>query len=110
MVEELTRETMRQILDLAPFGKDNPEPIFLCEAVEIMDARILADKHLKLRVRQKQAVMEAIGFGQAGKYLSNGKINLVFTPEINRYRGFETIQLRILDLEPVGATTKVVKS
>jgi len=108
-LEELTRETMQQILDLAPFGTDNPEPVFLCEAVEIMDARILSDKHLKLRVRQKQAVMEAIGFGQAGKYLANSKINLVFTPEINRYRGLETIQLRILDLEPVGAATKVVK-
>ena len=108
-LEELTRETMQQILDLAPFGTDNPEPVFLCEAVEIMDARILSDKHLKLRVRQKQAVMEAIGFGQAGKYLANSKINLVFTPEINRYRGLETIQLRILDLEPVGTATKVVK-
>jgi len=108
-LEELTRETMRQILDLAPFGTNNPEPVFLCEAVEIVEARILADKHLKLRVHQNQTVMEAIGFGLAGKYRADGKINLVCAPEINRYRGLESIQLRILDLEPVGTATKVVK-
>jgi single-stranded-DNA-specific exonuclease len=108
-LEALTRETMQQILDLAPFGIDNPEPVFLCEAADIMDARILSDKHLKLRVRHKQAVMEAIAFGQADKYAPRGKINLVFTPEIDRYRGFETIQLRILDLEPVGSNSKLVR-
>jgi single-stranded-DNA-specific exonuclease len=107
--EELTWETLRQIQDLAPFGTANPEPVFLCEAAEIIDARVLSDKHLKLRLRQKQTVLEAIGFGQAAKYLADGKINLVGTPEINRFRGSETIQLRILDLEPVGLNSKLVR-
>jgi single-stranded-DNA-specific exonuclease len=59
----------------------------------------VGERHLKLRVRQEEKSFEAIGFGLAGKYSLDGEtINMAFSPELNRWKGYERIQLRIIDL------------
>jgi hypothetical protein len=53
-----------------------------------------------LRVRQDKKCFEAIGFGLAGKYPLDGEtINMVFSPELNRWKGYDRIELRVIDLE-----------
>jgi single-stranded-DNA-specific exonuclease len=60
----------------------------------------VGEQHLKLRVRQKELSFDAIGFGLAEKYPLDGKrINMVFSPELNRWEGYDRIQLRIIDLK-----------
>jgi len=72
----------------------------VARALEVMDARIVGERHLKLVVRQGDRTFDAIGFRLAGRLPhTGGIISMVFTPEINRWRGDERIQLRIIDLK-----------
>ena len=74
-----------------------PIPVELLVRIE---SRIVGERHLKLRVKQGQHVTEAIGFGLSESHPLTGEtIHMVFTPEIDRWRGYEKIQLRIIDLE-----------
>lgn len=97
---EITLDTIRQIRSLSPFGEANPEPCFLARSLNVLESRIVGERHLKLRVKQKgeERSFEAIGFGLGEEHSLEGKaIDMVFTPEINRWQGLEGIQLRIVD-------------
>jgi single-stranded-DNA-specific exonuclease len=97
---ELSLETVRGIMSLGPFGAGNPEPLFYSGDITVIDSWIVGQKHLKLKLGQKETVMEAIGFGFGESHpLEGGSINIVFTPRINRWNGHEKIELTINDLE-----------
>ena len=99
-LKDITFETIRQVKALSPFGEGNPEPLFCTRALEVLGSSIVGERHLKLRVRQEGMCFEAIGFGLAEKYPLNGKtINMVFSPEVNRWEGYDRIQLKVIDLE-----------
>ena len=99
-LSDLTMETVRSFRLLSPFGSGNPEPLFYTRSLRVIDSRVVGGRHLKLRVRQGRSVKEAIGFGLSDKHPLEGKIiHMIFTPEINEWKGYEKIQLRIIDLE-----------
>jgi len=98
-LNDISHKMIREIKALSPFGEGNPEPLFCARSLEVLGSRIVGDRHLKLRVSQEGKSFEAIGFGLAGKYPLDGKtINMAFSPELNRWKGYERIQLRIIDL------------
>jgi len=110
-LDELTFETVYDLRSLEPFGADNPEPVLCSKKLEILNSRIVGEKHLKLKVRQEQTVHEAIGFNFGDLHPLDGmKVNLVYTPEINSWNGNESVQLRILDVEISGDESKLVKN
>ncbi len=99
-LKEITPRMIRQIRALSPFGEGNPNPIFMGRSLKVLDSRIVGGHHLRLRVRQEGRPLEAIGFAMAGWHPLEGKtINMLFTPELNRWDGYDRIQLRIIDLE-----------
>ncbi len=107
--EELGLGLTRRFTSLSPFGPGNPEPLFYSRSVEVVESRIVGERHLKLKVKQGQTVFEAIGFGLGEKHPLDGKlINIVFSPQIDRWRGYEKIQLRLADLEPIDQPSKLV--
>ncbi|SPD72044.1 Exonuclease RecJ [uncultured Desulfobacterium sp.] len=100
---DVTFDMIRQIRSLAPFGEANPEPCFLARRLQVLDSRVVGERHLKLRVRQgnEERPFDAIGFGFGEKHPLNGKaVDVVFTPEVSRWQGLEGIQLKIVDLRP----------
>ena len=108
-LEGLSPEIISQVRELSPFGEANPEPIFLVRSLDVLDSRVVGERHLKLRVREKGNAFDAIGFGLSGWHSLAGKtINMLFTPEINRWKGHESIQLRIVDLEKAGGPSKLI--
>ena len=105
---ELTIDTVNDIRSLEPFGSGNPEPVFYSGNLEVMDSWIVGENHIKLRLRQGEAIHEAIGFNLAGiQPVQGSAINMVYSPEINKWNGNEKVQLRILDLEQSGDTTRL---
>ncbi len=61
---ELTPRFLRILKEFAPFGPGNMRPVFLAADVETAGVpRIVGKDHLRFRVRQKQFVLDAIGFG-----------------------------------------------
>ena len=99
-LQEMDLETVRRLEALAPFGPANPEPLFLARNVTILESKVVGDKHLKAKLKQNGAVAEAIGFWLWEGRPSQGKtVDVVFTPEIDRWQGRERVQLKMIDLE-----------
>ena len=99
LFRNITPDVIHQINALAPFGEGNREPVFMARSVKVFDSRIVGERHLKLRLGQEGQSLDAIGF-RLGRHhsLKGVSIDLLFTPEINRWQGTERVQLKIIDL------------
>jgi single-stranded-DNA-specific exonuclease len=91
---------VQELESLHPFGAGNPEPTLAVRGLDVVDARIVGDKHLKLRVRQRNSwTFDGIGFrmgSPADLGLTVGRpIDLAFSPERSHWNGYDRIQLRI---------------
>jgi single-stranded-DNA-specific exonuclease len=102
-LSEVTAQLIKEIGAFHPFGAGNPEPTFAVKGLEVMDSRTVGDKHLKMTVRQGRSMpFDSIGFGMKS-LLDRGipartPVDLAFLPELNRWNGYDRIQLRIRDL------------
>lgn len=87
---DVTPRFVRILKEFAPFGPNNMKPTFLARNLEVVGSpRIVGRNHLKFKVRQNGAVLDAIGFG-LGELLprvANGRkdVECVFTVEENDY-------------------------
>jgi single-stranded-DNA-specific exonuclease len=107
-IKDMTLESIRRLASFSPFGSGNPEPLFYSGPCEVLESRVVGERHLKMKVRQNGAVFETIGFGLAEQYSAlRGSINFIFTPEIDRWQGQEKIKLRMIDLEPTDQPSKL---
>ena len=108
-LSELNGVTMQEIRRLEPYGQGNPEPVFLTRQAQIMAARVVGGNpilgksgHLKLLLRSPQGgrPVDAIGFGMAtAPVAQGGRLDLLYTPEINMWNGNASLQLRLKDLQ-----------
>ena len=102
-LSEVTAKLIKEIGAFHPFGAGNPEPTFAVKGLEVMESRTVGDKHLKMTVRQGRSIpFDSIGFGMKS-LLERGipartPVDLAFLPELNRWNGYDRIQLRIRDL------------
>ena len=106
-LDEVTFKLIREIGALHPFGAGNPEPTFAVRGLNVLQARVVGEKHLKMTVRQGGSVpFDSIGFGMKSleeQGLSvNTPIDVAFTPELNHWNGYDRIQLRIRDIRASG--------
>ncbi|MDP2720206.1 MAG: single-stranded-DNA-specific exonuclease RecJ [Dehalococcoidia bacterium] len=90
---------------LAPFGKGNPLPTFLSRGVKVVENRYIGDKgkHVRFKLMSENVVWQAIGFGFgefAGEFTQN--MDIVYTLNIDRWGGAETIELNLKDFRPSG--------
>jgi single-stranded-DNA-specific exonuclease len=102
-LSEVTARLVKEIGAFHPFGAGNPEPVFAVKGLQVMESRTVGEKHLKMTVRQGRSVpFDSIGFGMKS-LLERGiperiPLDLAFLPELNRWNGYDRIQLRIRDL------------
>lgn len=91
----------------APFGMENPKPVFLFENIKISEVKMFGNGgiHLELAFTKKNgSLVKAIGFFMAvDKFndliLEEGKnIDLVATAEKSMFRGVPELRLRIVDI------------
>jgi single-stranded-DNA-specific exonuclease len=100
LLQDITYETIEQLEVLAPFGEGNPEPLFLARSLQVRESKVVGNNHLRLRVRQGEKSFDAIGFGLGTEPPVEGEtVDMVFTPEINRWQGSARIQLRLADFQ-----------
>lgn len=98
LLEEITAERITELEGLAPFGMGNPEPLWLFEGVSVRQLQRVRDNHLRFTVCQGGQSLPGIAFGMAGRGEElRDRVDLLATPQINRYQGRETVQLRVRD-------------
>jgi single-stranded-DNA-specific exonuclease len=95
-LHELEESLYRQLEQLAPYGRENPEPVFLFEDLKyVRPVRLFGRNHVKLVFQSPTMPIEAVGFG-LGKYnWSRAPSKLAGTLEWDDYR--ERVQIRIVD-------------
>ena len=109
-LSQVDLESTRRLLSFSPFGPGNPEPLFYAGPCDVVDSRVMGERHLKMKVRQDGRVLEAVGFGLAeNPWAFETAVNFIFTPEINQWQGREKLQLRMIDMEPADRPTKLLR-
>ena len=98
----LTCQQVEALELLEPFGSGNARPVLrMTGAVVTACADVGGSRHLKLRLRRDSLTFDAIFFGAntAAAGVSCGdRVDVLFTPQINQFRGRRTVQLQLCDL------------
>lgn len=99
LLEELGLDQVLALERLSPFGMGNAEPVLLIEKVRARQLQRVGDGHLRFLACQGGESTQAIAFGMAGRLGEfQGEIDLLVSPQVNRYNGRETVQIRIRDV------------
>lgn len=101
-ISYITKELVEQISLLEPFGKGNVKPIFAQKGLRVLDSNIIGKNKnvVKLKLLDPQgAIIEGIYFGEADDFMNfireKDSISVTYYPEINRFRGQESLQIII---------------
>ncbi len=98
----LTEDVIDEIGGLAPFGEENPQPVFSSHNLIVKDGpRQIGKKGFKMWVTDNNITCEAVNFGRneipAPK--TGSGVALAYIPSINDWRGLQSIQLEIKDIK-----------
>jgi single-stranded-DNA-specific exonuclease len=95
---------------LEPYGMGNEEPVFIARNV-VLDAppQIMKDEHIRMRVRDDQTVMKALGWRWAERVRAlaldaGSRIDLAYRLRMNEHPDFGGLELEIVDLRPKDDT------
>jgi len=92
---------------MKPFGEQNKKPIFITKNITVVTKKLLgiAKNHLKLVLKEKNIIREAILFrcnNNHKKIKSGDKVNVIYNLEINKWRNRKTIQLCLKNIELIN--------
>ncbi len=99
--------TVLLIEKLAPFGSQNPRPVFCATNVQIAEpptAMGPGGRHFSGKMRQHNTTIRSIAFGQ-GEWVEKMKdlsinIDIAFRPVVSEFRGFQKVELQLTDWRP----------
>jgi single-stranded-DNA-specific exonuclease len=101
---DMTVEFAELLQNAGPWGQEFPEPVF-DGLFDVIQARILVQKHLKLVLRkpQGQLLIDAIAFfiDHPEKWLGIRQINAAYKLDINEFRGQRNVQFIVQYLEKI---------
>jgi len=93
---ELNGDLLRWHQALQPFGSGNLQPMFFARGVEPAVApQVLKDKHLVLRLRQKDHFRRAIFFDGASSPLPSSPWDMAFRLSADEYEGETRLQIQV---------------
>ncbi len=88
-LEYFNAETVAK-LDAQVWGQGFEAPVF-CDEVEVIQQRLVGDKHLKLRLRHQGQLRDAIWFGHAEPL--PGKVRLAYRLSLDEFQGQQRLQM-----------------
>ena len=112
-LDRVTVDSVRRIDALAPFGAENPTPMFLLQSAVVDGVYPVSEgRHSRLRLRQGNASVYAVWFGMPPEQLPYTMGDVVDAAlNLSVYESARGAQLsgRILDLHPAGLGTKLAE-
>jgi len=98
-----TKEFVEELSLLEPYGRGNNKPVFLLEKAKIVEAKLVGNPavHLKLKVLQDSSTLSGIAFGYGEKLdiVVGNEYDLVVTFEINEWNMQKTSEFRLIDIK-----------
>jgi single-stranded-DNA-specific exonuclease len=95
---DINFDLTREFEMLEPFGAGNSEPLLGSKRLEVLYPRIVKNNHLKMKLRQNNQSIDAIGFDMAvflDKLDISSTVDAAFTPFINEWEGSRCLQLNV---------------
>jgi single-stranded-DNA-specific exonuclease len=96
---EFSHQAAIALRDSGPWGQGYPEPLF-DGAFEVLDWRVVGQRHLKLELGKDGIRLNAIEFGGWTDEPPPAQVRIAFRLEPDTYRGGEAIQLVVVHREP----------
>lgn len=103
----LTQRFVETLNALAPFGRDNPEPVFLTRGVVVTETKRMGKDNntvaFYFQIPGKQWPVKAIRFksGDWAERVSVGEaVDIVYSPKLNAWNGKVSVELTLHDLRP----------
>jgi len=101
---DLSHKAVIALDTLSPFGQGNPRPRFSATGVELAeDPQTMGEdgRHLRLALKNGNRPLKAVAFGR-GEWAepirtARQPLSICFEPLINRWRGRESVELRLID-------------
>lgn len=102
-ISDVTIKAIEELQKLAPFGTDNPKPVFLFEQVRVQEIRRIGSEktHLKLKLVEEKSELDVIGFhlGAMGENIgAEAELSVIGKLNINEWNGLRKPQLMLDDL------------
>ena len=104
-LEEVTLPLASYLRHMGPHGIGNPRPLFLARGIRVDGPiKVLKGAHLRMRLRDRTAALNAIGFRMADKIdpasLASGPVDALFRLKLDDYRGVRTVQAELKAIGP----------
>jgi single-stranded-DNA-specific exonuclease len=102
-LSDISFNLTREFEMLEPFGSGNPAPLLGSKRLEVLFPKIVKENHLKMKLRQKNQSLDAIGFNMASfleKLSVSTTVDAVYTPLVNEWDGVRNLQLNLKALRP----------
>jgi single-stranded-DNA-specific exonuclease len=94
-LEYFNAETVSQ-LDAQVWGQAFEAPVF-CDDVQVLGQRLVADKHLKLRIKHQGQIRDAIWFGHAEPVAE--RVRLAYRLSLDEWQGQQKVQMVVEAVE-----------
>ncbi|MHC4599145.1 MAG: single-stranded-DNA-specific exonuclease RecJ [Planctomycetota bacterium] len=106
-LRDLDNSFLAEMALFHPFGKENPEPVLAVRdgVIAGVPKRVGSEgQHLSFHFRDGPVALRAIAFhfGELATVLEGARADLAFVPFINRFRGRETLELKVKDVRALG--------
>jgi single-stranded-DNA-specific exonuclease len=103
-IEDVDVELLRRLATAAPWGRGNPEPVFVFGGVRPRGLRELKGGHFKANIHPRK-VVDAVCFGAPERMGAfEGSIDVVGAPDINHWKGRDSVQVRVRDFRATEAS------
>ena len=97
-------ELIKQLRLIEPFGAGNPEPKFILKDVNLFNAKIVGENHIKCSISDStNSRLDAIAFRSVGTVLGKSLLNnyhahVIGRLKISEWNGRESLQMHIEDV------------
>ena len=102
--KEINYNFYRQMMLIGPFGMKNNTPSFWTRKCKILDIYYLKGKHIKFKLDDGTAIIDAIKWNDLSILNINDLIDIAFYVEINKWRKSEKLQLNLIDIKRYNET------
>ncbi|MGM0414733.1 MAG: hypothetical protein ACQEQP_06105, partial [Bacillota bacterium] len=107
-LEEINYQEFRSIERLEPFGRGNPEPVFLTEGCLLKNKRKISEaKYFKLVIEKSGIRKQAVCFQDSFEIAEASRVDLIYQLEQADYNDLDNIRLKILEYKEVEADREV---
>lgn len=104
-VSYLTKELIRQLELLEPFGKGNEKPVFAQKSISLSGFRIFGKNQnvVKMKVQDGTGCcLDGVYFGEGPAFVekasAGGPVSILYYPVLDTYQGRETMQVVVQDI------------